>query len=207
MNSSTERDILPTAPIILIAAYIAAQMMADITSLKIVMVAGRSMDAGTLVYPLTFTLRDMVHKTIGVRGARILIFAAAGINILMAGLFWLVALLPGDPEVGAQLEFGQVLSPAWRIVTASIVAELLSELLDTEVYRFWVERITTRYQWVRVLISNAASTPLDSLVFCWLAFGGAMPATVVWTIVCSNIIVKGATTLLSLPGIYLVRGE
>ncbi len=195
------------APIVLIAAYIAAQMLADVTSLKIVMVAGMSMDAGTLVYPLTFTLRDMVHKSIGARGARLLIIAAAGINLLMAGLFWLVAILPGDPSVGPQIEFGQVLSPAWRIVMASIVAELLSELIDTEAYRFWVERITTRYQWARVLVSNAVSVPLDSLVFCWLAFGGALPAAVVWTIVRSNIIVKGATTLLSLPGIYLVRGE
>jgi uncharacterized integral membrane protein (TIGR00697 family) len=207
MKAISEKSTLAVAPIILIAAYIAAQMLADVTSLKIVMVAGMSMDAGTLVYPLTFTLRDMVHKAIGARGARILIVTAAGINLLMAGLFWLVALLPGDPEVGAQLEFGQVLSPTWRIVVASVVAELLSELIDTEAYRFWVQRITTRYQWARVLVSNAISVPLDSLVFCWLAFGGVLPVAVVWTIVRSNIIVKGATTLVSLPGIYLVRGD
>lgn len=207
MKALTEKGSLAMAPIILIAAYIAAQMMADVTSLKIVILAGMSMDAGTLVYPLTFTLRDMVHKTIGANGARLLIVTAAGINLLMAGLFWLVALLPGDPSVGPQLEFGRVLGPAWRIVMASIVAELLSELVDTEAYRFWVERITTRYQWARVLVSNAISVPLDSLIFCWLAFGGALPAAVVWTIVRSNIIVKGATTLISLPGIYLVRGE
>jgi uncharacterized integral membrane protein (TIGR00697 family) len=207
MKSPTDRSSLAIAPIVVISAYVAAQMMADITSLKIVMVAGMSMDAGTLVYPLTFTLRDMVHKMIGAKGARILIITAAVINLFMAGLFWLVSQLPGDPSVGPQLEFGRVLSPAWRIVTASIVAEVLSELIDTEAYRFWVERVTTRYQWARVLVSNAVSVPLDSLVFCWLAFGGALPAAVVWTIVRSNIIIKGVTTLVSLPGIYLVRGE
>ncbi len=210
-NSSTNRPIeekpMAAAPIIVISAYIAAQMMADISSLKIIMIAGLSMDAGTLIYPLTFTLRDMVHKTLGARAARWLIVTAAAINLLMAGLFWLVAELPGDPAVGSQLEFGQVLSPAWRIVIASIAAEVLSELVDTEAYRLWVERVTTRYQWARVLVSNAISVPLDSLVFCWLAFGGALPAAVVWTIVRSNIIVKGITTLVTLPGIYLVRGE
>jgi hypothetical protein len=206
MKLTTERRI-SMAPIIVISAYIAAQMMADVASLKIVLVAGMSMDAGTLVYPLTFTLRDLVHKTIGIKAARLLIITAAVINLFMAGLFWLAAQLPGDPAVGPQLEFGRVLSPAWRIVMASIVAEVLAELVDTEAYRFWVERVTRRYQWARVLVSNAVSVPLDSLVFCWLAFGATLPALVVWGIVLSNIIVKGATTLVSLPGIYLVRGE
>jgi uncharacterized PurR-regulated membrane protein YhhQ (DUF165 family) len=55
-----------------------------------------------------------------------------------------------------------------------------------------------------VLISNSVSVPLDSLIFCWVAFGGALPSPVVWSIVFSNVLVKGATTLLTLPAIYLV---
>jgi uncharacterized integral membrane protein (TIGR00697 family) len=190
--------------IVVSAAYIAAQMIADVTSLKIVLFLGMSMDAGTFVYPITFTLRDLVHKTVGVRAARVLIVTAAVINLVMAGLFWLVARLPGDPAVGPQSEFAAVLSPVWRIVVASIVAEVISELIDTEVYRLWVERVTVRYQWMRVLTSNAVSVPLDSVVFAWGAFGGLMPAAVVWSIVLSNVVVKGATTLLSLPLIYAV---
>lgn len=187
------------------AAYIAFQMMADIASLRIVLVAGFSVDAGTFVYPFTFTLRDLVHKTAGIKAARVLIVAAAVINMVMAGLFWLSARLPADPAVGPQLAFGQVLSPVWRIVFASIVAEVVSELIDTEGYRLWVEKVTRRYQWARVLVSNSLSVPVDSLVFAWLAFGGAMPSAVVWSIFASNVIIKGLTTLLSLPGIYLVK--
>lgn len=191
--------------VIVSVAYVAAQMLADVTSLRIVSLFGMSMDAGTLVYPITFTLRDMVHKAAGVKITRALIFAAAVINVFMAGLFWLVSMLPADPSVGPQIEFGLVLAPVWRITLASIVAEVVSELLDTEAYKFWVEKVTTRYQWVRVLISNSVSVPIDSLAFCWLAFGGDLPSAVVWSIVLSNIIVKGAVTLISLPGIYLVK--
>lgn len=191
--------------IVVAAAYIAAQMMSDIASLRIVMVAGMSIDAGTFVYPLTFTLRDLVHKTAGVKAARTLIAVAAIVNVVMAGLFWLTSILPADQAVGPQLEFGMALAPVWRIVFASILAEVVSELVDTEGYRLWVERVTTRYQWARVLVSNSLSVPLDSLLFSWLAFGGTMPAAVVWSIFLSNVIVKGATTLISLPGIYLVR--
>jgi uncharacterized integral membrane protein (TIGR00697 family) len=193
------------AATIVSAAYIAFQMMADIASLRIVMVAGFSIDAGTFVYPFTFTLRDLVHKTAGIKAARALIVTAAVLNLLMAGLFWLTSILPADLAVGPQEAFGMVLSPVWRIVFASILAEVAAELIDTEGYRFWVEKVTRRYQWARVLVSNSLSIPVDSLIFVWIAFGGAMPASVVWSIFASNVIIKGLTTLVSLPGIYLVK--
>jgi uncharacterized integral membrane protein (TIGR00697 family) len=98
-----------------------------------------------------------------------------------------------------------VLSPVWRIVFASIVAEVIAELIDTEGYRLWVRKVTRRYQWARVLVSNSISIPVDSLIFVWIAFGGAMPSAVVWSIFASNVIIKGLTTLVSLPGIYLVK--
>jgi queuosine precursor transporter len=194
-----------TSIVLVAGAYIAAQMMADIASLRIVLIAGLSMDGGTLVYPLTFTLRDMVHKVAGLKAARMLIIAAGVINVIMAGLFWLVGRLPADPTTGAQTAFIDALSPVWRIVFASIAAEILAELIDTEIYRLWVEKITKRYQWARVLSSNAVSVPIDSLVFSWAAFGGVLPAVVVWSIFTSNVIIKGITTLISLPGIYLVK--
>jgi len=190
--------------LVVAAAYVAAQMLADITSLKIVVFMGLSMDAGTFVYPITFTLRDLVHKTAGARAARALIVTAAVINLVMAALFWMVARLPGDPAVGAQTEFATVLAPVWRIVMASIVAEVMAELIDTEIYRLWVQRVTRRHQWARVLTSNAVSVPLDSLVFAWGAFGGQMAASIVWSIVLANVLLKGATTLVSLPLIYAV---
>jgi hypothetical protein len=190
--------------IVVAAAYVAAQMMADVASLRIVLLFGLSIDAGTFVYPLTFTLRDMVHKTVGAKGARVLIVTAAVVNVMMAGLFWLTARLAADLAVGPQAEFGIVLSPVWRIVFASIAAEVIAELVDTEAYRLWVDRVSRRYQWARVLSSNAVSVPLDSLLFAWGAFGGMLPGAVVWSIVASNILVKGATTLISMPLIYAV---
>lgn len=195
------------AVILVSAAYVAAQMLADIMSLKIVLLAGFSMDAGTLVYPITFTLRDLVHKVAGKRGARAIIVAAAAINLAMAGLFWLTSRLPYDPGAGPQADWDAVLAPVWRIVIASIVAEVCAELVDTEIYHLWVTRITRRFQWMRVLASNTASVPLDSLIFCWGAFGGKFPAAVVWSIFWANVLVKGTVTLLSLPAIYLVRRE
>lgn len=193
------------AGVLTVAAYIGAQMMSDIGSLKIAQVGGFSIDGGTFIYPFTFTLRDIVHKLLGRNAARTLVVAAAAINLLMALFFAFLARLPADPAWPLQEAFAAVLNPVWRIVLASIVAEVVSELLDTEIYHLWVNRITRRYQWARVLVSNSLSVPVDSLIFVWIAFGGVLPTAVVWSIFWANLLIKGATTLISLPGIYLVR--
>lgn len=198
-----QRD-LPIRLMLVSSAYIAAQMLADITSLKIVQLANLSVDAGTLIYPFTFTLRDLVHKIAGKRGARLLIITAAAINLLMAGLFWVVSRLPYDPGAGLQADWDSVLAPVWRIVIASIVAEVIAELIDTEIYQLWMDWVTHRFQWARVLTSNAISVPLDSVLFVTIAFWGVLPTPVLFSIIWANILIKGAVTLLSLPSIYLV---
>jgi uncharacterized integral membrane protein (TIGR00697 family) len=189
-------------------AYVAAQMMADIASLRIIDVAGNAVDAGTLIYPFTFTLRDLAHKIAGKDAARTLIFLAAGINLVMAGFFWLVADLPADSATGPQLGFGEVLSPVWGIVVASILAEVVSELIDTEAYQRWTRRHGDEKQWGRVLYSNAIAIPVDSAVFVGLAtLLGVFPAGVAWSIFWVNVVFKWLVTFISIPWIYWVRPE
>ena len=206
-RTRAETTAASTTLMLVSASYVGAQMLADITSLKIVRIAGLSMDAGTLIYPFTFTLRDLVHKVAGKRGARVLILAAAAINLFMAGLFWLVSRLPYDLAAGPQPDWNAVLAPVWRIVVASIIAEVAAEWVDTEIYHLWIQRITRKYQWARVLVSNTVSVPLDSLLFVFIAFWGVLPVPVLFSILLANILVKGAVTLISLPGIYLVPNQ
>jgi uncharacterized integral membrane protein (TIGR00697 family) len=97
-----------------------------------------------------------------------------------------------------------LLAPVWRIVAASIIAEVASELLDTSVYQRWVDRMGPRRQWARVLASNGVSVPVDSLLFAFLAFGGVYAPDVVWAIVGTNIAVKLLVTIIGVPLIYLV---
>jgi hypothetical protein len=204
-SNQKQLSTIPTVGIVVISLYIAAQLLSDIASLKITLIAGFSMDAGTFIYPLTFTIRDLIHKRLGKQVARTVIIIAAGINLFMALFLQFTAWLPQDPSWGLGQEFAAVLGPVWRIVIASIVAEVISELIDTEIYHLWKTRITEKYQWMRVLSSNAVSIPVDSLIFCWGAFGFLLPHEVVWSIFFANVIVKGAVTIVSLPAIYLVK--
>lgn len=204
--------VVPRAAVIVVAAYIGAQMMADVASLKIGIVAGYAVDMGTFIYPITFTLRDLVHKLMGKRNAQLLIIMAAVINLFMAVYLAWAASVPGDTSWGLTAEFNAILGPLWRIVIASILAEVVSELIDTEVYHWFVTKITRRYQWARVLISNSVSVPVDNVIFAVGAFGAlpflqnhflTLPWAVVWQIFIFNLIVKYGITLLSLPFIYV----
>jgi len=194
---------IPAAAVIVVALYIGAQMLADIASLKIGVVAGLSVDMGTFVYPFTFTLRDVVHKSLGKRNTRVLIIVAGLINLVMAAYLLWSALVPSDPEWGLGAEFKAVLSPVWRIVIASIYAEVISELIDTEIYHWFVTKVTVRHQWARVLVSNSVSVPVDNLLFSIGAFGWVLPGSVVAQIFLSNLLVKYAVTLVSMPLIYI----
>jgi uncharacterized integral membrane protein (TIGR00697 family) len=167
---------------------------------------------GTFIYPITFTLRDVVHKALGKRAARTLIVTAAAVNLFMALYLQWAARAPSDASYPLGAEFEAVLAPLWRITVASIIAEVLSELVDTEVYHWFVRRVTTRHQWARVAVSNAVSVPLDNIVFVVLAFGAipgfadhalTLPWEAVWDIFVVNLWVKGLVSVLSLPLIYL----
>lgn len=196
--------------LISVSAYVACSLMANVMSVRILRLgptwASFSIDAGTLTYPLTFTLRDLVHKVGGRSVARIVVIAGGSLNALLALGLYLTSILPGDPGVisGAQDHFGDVLTPVTRIVLASVVAQVVSELVDTEIYQRFVDRFGNRAQWGRVVSSNAISIPLDSALFVLIAFGGDVPLAVAGSIIGANIVVKGATTLVTVPLIYAV---
>ena len=78
-----------------VGAYVGAQVIANVASVKIGSTFGRAVDMGTFVYPITFTLRDVVHKTLGKRLARTVVLTAAGVNLFLAVyLQWVVRVRP-----------------------------------------------------------------------------------------------------------------
>jgi uncharacterized integral membrane protein (TIGR00697 family) len=198
--------------VVAIGAYAGAQVIAQVTSLKIGRVWGESVDMGTFVYPITFTLRDVVHKVAGRRAARALILTCAGVNVFLAAYLGWTAHVESDPSWGLGAEYETILGPIWRIVLASMAAMVISELIDTEVYHLVVTRITRRFQWLRVLVSNAVSVPVDNLVFALGAFApvtllgtDGLPWATVWSIFWVNLWVKGLVSVASLPLIYVTK--
>jgi uncharacterized PurR-regulated membrane protein YhhQ (DUF165 family) len=125
---------------------------------------------GTLIFGITFTQRDRVHRYGRKPVYAMILVAAAG--MVLESLF---------------------LGVEWRIIAASFVAIVLSETADTEVYHKLLHR-----SWMqRVAGSNLVSIPLDSLLFNLIAFAGVFQVPMLAAIIFGEIVAKFATGFLA----------
>lgn len=186
-----------------IGLYIAAELIANVTAVKPIVLGrlGLVVPAGVFVYALTFTLLDLINERLGKRGARQVIGTAFCANLLLAAYAQLTVWWPAPAFFDGQAAVVRVLGATPRIVAASLIAYLVASLADAELFAWWRERVGG-YRWVRVLVSNALSTGVDSVVFVTLAFAGILP---VLPLVVGQYLVKMGVTVVSLPLIYVIR--
>jgi len=197
----------------LVGGYILCQAIADIGATKLVTIANTAVPSGTFIFAITFTLRDILHKRLGKEWAKAAIFCAGIFNILQALYLASMAKLPSPEYFGLGEAWGQIFGIVPAITLGSIIAEVVSELVDTEVYHWWRSQFSKFPQWTSVLASNVISLPLDSLIFGCLAFvllppifgGEAMSFSIAMGLVSGQIIWKALLTVLSMSGIYLVK--
>jgi uncharacterized integral membrane protein (TIGR00697 family) len=201
------------AIVALVGTYILCQAVADIGATRLVEVAGIVIPAGTFIFAVTFTLRDLLHKRLGKEWARAAIVVAGCLNVVQAAYLAFIGGLPTP----AFYPFGETWSAIFAIVPAvtiaSIIAEVVCQLVDTEIWAFWRQRLDSLPQWTAVLASNLVSLPLDSFIFGTLAFvvlprvvgGDALPFGVAMSLVGGQIVFKAIVTAISLPTIYLVK--
>ena len=185
------------------AAYLLCQIIADVTASKMVDLFGIYVPAAVFIYALTFTLRDVVHKQLGKQTAVFMVLTAGVVNVLMAAYFMFTVWLKPAPFWGNQEAYNLILGVVPRVVGASILAEMISELIDTEIYH----RIKHLAPWKRVLGSNAVSLPIDSLIFVSVAFAGTMPLSALIAVMLGQILLKAVITVISIPLIYIIPDE
>lgn len=183
--------------------YVSFQLFSNILSTKIALlpIINLAVDGGTVIYPLTFTLRDFVHKTWGKKNARQVVIIAAAMNLVMVGLFWLVGKMTPDPSWTYQQAYESILLPVFRITIASVISQVVSELIDTEIFSIVYRRTNDM---AAVFFSNFFSLVVDSILFSFLAFFGVLPIATVMQIILANILIKLAISTLSTPLIKLI---
>ena len=190
-----------SAVVFLIGLYIACELIANVTASKPVSLGVIVVPAAVFIYALTFTLIDLINEHLGKRGARRVIYSAIAANLLLAAYCQFAIWMPPASFYPDQRAFAGVLGATPRIVFASLLAYSVSSLVDTEVFAWWKQRVG-QGKWARVLISNAVSTLVDSILFISIAFYGIMP---VFPLVGGQYLVKMAVTVISIPLIYLIR--
>lgn len=187
---------------LLIGLYVACELISNVTAGKPVAIGGIVVPAAVFLYALTFTLIDLINERLGKNGARQVVATAFAANLLLAGYVQFAIWLPAAPFYRDAGAFAGVLGSTPRIVFASLVAYLVSSLVDTEIFAWWRAHVGGP-KWTRVLTSNAVSTLVDSILFISIAFAGVLP---VWTLIRGQYLVKMGVTVVSLPLIYATRG-
>lgn len=147
-----------------------------LTKYGIINIFGLDMPAGVLAVGLAFTLRDIVHRTLG---------RYAVIACILAG-----CALAYFIEANVSIPRGHV-----SIAIASAIAFLLSETADMLVYTPLAER----HFLGAVTASNIVGTVVDSALFLWLAFGSL-------ALIEGQVVGKLLMTAVALPFVWIGRG-
>ena len=189
--------------LISVSLYASFQIISNVLSTKITYlpILNLAMDGGTVIYPITFTLRDFIHKTCGKKNARLIVIVSGVISLLAFLAFWLVGKMNPDPSWAFQKDYENVLTPVFRITMASVIAQVISELIDTEIFSLVYKKMNDI---LGVFFSNFVSLIFDSVIFSMIAFWGSLPMGTVIGIIFSNIIIKLVISILSTPTIRLV---
>lgn len=198
--------------VLLVGSYVVCQAIADVGATTMIALGPLVLPGGTFIFAATFTIRDLIHKRLGKEWARAVIVACGAFNIVMAAYLAIIGRLPTPAFFGLGDAWTAIFSIVPAIVVGSIAAEVVSELVDTEVYHY-ANHLPWMPQWGAVLASNVVSLPLDSLIFGTLAFtvlpvvfgAQSMPFLAAMQLATGQIVWKAIVTVVSLPTIYLVR--
>ena len=190
--------------IIAICAYAIIAVASDIFANKMIMVAGLTLAGGTMLVPFSFTIRDLMHRCLGYENTKRIVWVTAILNLVIAALMILLDILPAAvPGMGEA--WHEVMGSSWRVIIASFIAQLISDLADTYVFEAFTRKMGDKHTWLRVAMSNLVSVPLDTVLFSVIAFAGILP----WEVVIANIIcqtiVKYVVSVAATPIAYLTN--
>jgi uncharacterized integral membrane protein (TIGR00697 family) len=160
-------------------------------------------DAGTLIFPFTYILNDILTEVYGYRRSRRVIWTGFLALAISAAAIALVGLF--DPAEGwDQAEAWDSIMGLWpRLVAASLVAYLTGEFINSYILAKLKVRTEGRRLALRLIGSTAAGQVFDTLIFASIAFIGVIDGEAWWRLVWSNYVFKVGAEILLLPLIAL----
>ena len=184
---------------------------------------GFNLTAGVLLWPVVFVMTDIVNEYYGQKGVRYLSFLAAGlISYAMVMIFLSINLTPNEwwayesnanaenPELGIRdmnLAFKKIFGQGLWIIVGSLVAFLVSQLLDVLVFHHIRKWTGEKHLWARATGSTLVSQFIDSYIVLLIAFyiGNDWELVRVLAIGTVNYIYKFGMAIVLTPALYIVH--
>lgn len=184
--------------LVLAGFFLCAMTMLNIIGITRFMQLGPMMLAvGVLPYPLTFLCTDLISELYGRRRATFLVMVGLALNFFIIGCLWLGNSIPAaaDPAPWQVLQLAEdVALPNGRIVSgsvelfelifactsgavfASMLAYLVAQFCDVQMFHLLKRLTRGRYLWVRNNFSTLTSQLVDSVTVVSVTFGAAFLA-------------------------------
>jgi uncharacterized integral membrane protein (TIGR00697 family) len=174
-----------------------------------------TLTCGVLLWPLEFVITDIVNEYYGPKAVRRISFTAV-ILISYAFLMYFMAIRipPADVWLGSsskqgveniQTSFSAIFGQNMRIIIGSIVAFLVSQIVDVTIFHKIKRATGDKHLWLRATGSTLVSQLVDSYVVLFIAFGGIFSWQLILAVGIMNYTYKFTMALVLTPVIYLVE--
>lgn len=195
----------------LLAFNVVATILANIEVLLIVDAFGVEMTLGNVLFASTFLITDVLSENHGKKDANraVIISTACSILFIILSQMWLLY-TPGKSDWASE-SFNTIFSSTPRIVCASLLVYLISQLTDVWLYHKWWDWCRKRFGdsrkglWIRNNGSTMISQLLNTLLYTFFAFYGTYPIETLFSIFASSYIIYFIISILDTPFVYLCR--
>jgi len=186
----------------IVGLFITTLIIANITAVKLIMVAGVIVPAAVMIFPVSYITGDVLTEVYGYSRARRVIWLGFMCNLVAVGAIWLGQILPPAPFWDGQAAYERILGYTPRLLTASFLAYLIGEFFNAYVMAKLKILTAGRWLWTRTVSSTLIGQGLDSLVFIAVAFAGTIPVKTLALIVLTQWLLKCAYEAAATPFTY-----
>ena len=169
-----------------------------------------SFDAGTVLFPLSYIIGDVLTEVYGFKRSRRIIWIGFGMLAFSALVFWLVQVLPGEAtwqvSVG-QYSYDQILGSmsSGAIVVASLTGYLAGSFSNAIMMAAMKVLTKGKLLWTRTIGSSIVGQAFDTFAFILVAsWLGVFPLSLFWSLTITNYIFKLIVEVVVTPITYWV---
>lgn len=171
---------------------------------KVTEIAGITFSTGTLFFPLTYLLGDVLSEVYGFQKARrviILGFLMLAFATLNAAI---VVWVPPAPGWNHQEAYEIVFGSTWRVMLGSLVAYFAGEISNAYILVRMKTWTNGRFLFLRTIGSTIIGQIADSFLFLMIGFYGVFSNEMLWRVMASDYIVKVLWEVIATPLTYMV---
>jgi len=189
----------PKALWFLILSYSIILSFANWFDARLISVGSLVTDAGTLIFPLTFMIADVLTEVYGYKQTRRAIWVGFLFSVLFIGYGQVITLFPGPEFYDNNVYFDKLIAINIRITLASLMSYLCAEPLNAYLISKLKVKMQGRNIALRFVFSTVFSAAVDSIVFSFLAFFGTMPLPELYKLIAVMWLFKVIVEIIGLP--------